>query len=58
VRFLIFAHSGCDETNSQLEMLMKLYPDIEEFKELIEPYKNLGGKINKFIQYVESNWRT
>lgn len=58
IRLLIFAHAGCDETNSQLDMLAILYPDIKEFVELKEPYENLGGKINKFIQYVENNWRT
>ena len=58
IRFLIFAHASADETNSQLDMLIKTYPEITEFKELRQEYEALGGKINKYLQYVESNWRT
>ncbi len=58
IRFLVFAHASCDEVNSQLDTLLLLYPDITGFKELKESYQNLGGKINKYIQYVENNWRT
>jgi four helix bundle protein len=58
IRFLIFAHASCDETISQLEMLTTLYPEIKEFLEIKMPYDNLGSKINKYIQYVENNWRT
>ena len=58
IRFLIFAHASCDETNSQSDMLNVLYPDIKELSELKMPYENLGGKINNYIQYVENNWRT
>jgi hypothetical protein len=32
--------------------------DEAEMKSLIESYERLGGRINKFIQYVESNWRS
>jgi len=58
IRYLIFAHASCDETNSQLDMLITLYSQIPDFQELKKEYENLGGKINKYIQYVESNWRT
>ena len=58
IRFLIFAHASCDETNSQLDMLILLYPDIHELAELKPSYENLGGKINNYIQYVEKKWRT
>ncbi len=27
------------------------------FQELIGSYEDLGGKINRFIQYVENEWR-
>lgn len=57
IRFLIFAHASCDETISQLDMLISLYPEIKEFIEIKPSYDNLGGKINKYIQYVENNWR-
>jgi len=31
------------------------YPD-QPLKQLMDQYEMLGGKINKFIQYVEENW--
>jgi hypothetical protein len=37
---------------------MELYPDLSDFTELPPEYDNLGKKINSYIQYVESNWRT
>jgi len=57
-KFLIYSHSSCDETTSQIEMIMSLYPEIKDFPPLLPEYENLGRKINSFIQYVESNWRT
>jgi len=36
-------------------MLIKLYPEINEFEELIEPYQKLSIKINNFITFVENN---
>jgi four helix bundle protein len=58
IRFLVFAHASTDETNSQLDMLIKTYPEIIEFKDLREEYEALGGRINNYLQYVEKNWRT
>ena len=58
IRFLIYAHSSCDETSSQLEMLIALYPEFAEFQSLEEEYAVLGRKINSYIDYVENNWRT
>jgi len=58
IRYLTFSHASCDEVRSQLKMMIVLYPEIEEFPELLDSYKILGKKINKFIQYVENNWRT
>jgi four helix bundle protein len=58
IRFLIFSHSSCDETLSQLEMLIVLYPEIADFQPLSDEYKILGRKINSYIDYVENNWRT
>lgn len=58
VKFLIYAQSSCDETTGQLEMLIVLYPNIADFPELLPEYENLGKKINSFLQYVETNWKT
>ena len=58
VRFLIFSHSSCDEAISQLSMINELYFDNKNLNSLLEEYEVLGAKINKFIQYVEENWKT
>ena len=58
VRFLIFAHASCDEAISQLTMISELYFEKTGINGLLEEYEILGGKINKFIQYVEENWKS
>ena len=57
IRFLIFAHSSCDESLSQLDMINELHFKERPINDLIEEYKYLGRQINKFIQYVETNWK-
>lgn len=58
IKFLTYSQSSCDEATSQLEMITDLYPDLPVFGILIAEYDHLGRKINSFIQYVESNWKT
>jgi four helix bundle protein len=58
IKFLTYAQSSCDETTSQLEMIKEIYPELQEFDNLILDFDNLGRKINSYIQYVENNWRT
>lgn len=58
IKFLIYSHSSCDESLSQLEMLVALYPEMPEFLSLSEEYTILGRKINSYIEYVDNNWRT
>lgn len=57
IRFLVFSHSSCNETLTHLEILDKIYQNDYNFKEIIEEYNNLGGKINNFTNWVESNWK-
>ncbi|MZP56456.1 MAG: four helix bundle protein [Bacteroidales bacterium] len=57
IKFLVNAHSSCDEATSQLEMLIKIYPEMPEFQPLLEEYIILGKKISTYISYVENNWR-
>ena len=57
IRFLIFAHSSCDETLSQLNMISDIHFPNNPLIDLISKYEQLGGKINRFIQYVEKNWK-
>lgn len=58
IKFLTYSQASCDETISQLEMIIKLYEEIFDWQTLIDDYIILGKKINKFIQYVEKNWRS
>jgi four helix bundle protein len=58
IKFLVYAQSSCDETTSQLEMLISLYPEKSDFEVFLPEYHELGKMINGFIQYVESNWKT
>jgi hypothetical protein len=39
-------------------MINELYFENTGINGLLEEYEVLGGKINKFIQYVEENWKT
>ena len=54
VRFLIFSQASCDEAAAQLELLLKLYPDIEFPKNIVDDCDKLGRKINKYIRFIES----
>lgn len=59
LKFLTYSHSSNDETVNHLRKIKVLYPEHEkEVSILIAEYDELGGKINKFIQYVEKQWRT
>jgi len=58
IKFMTYSHSSCDETTSQIEMITALYPEIMDFPRLLPEYENLGRKINTFIQYVETSWKT
>ena len=57
IRFLIFAHSSCDETISQLNMISDIHFPEKPLSDLITSYEQLSKQINKFIQYVEGNWK-
>ena len=57
IRFLIFSQSSCDETISQLNMISDIHFSEKPLNDLINQYEILGKQINKYIQYVESNWK-
>ena len=59
IKFLVYAHSSNDETLNHLEKLIHLYPVIMQNNlGLKKDYNNLGGKINSFIKYVETSWKS
>ena len=58
IKYLVFAQSECDETILHLEFLFETesMKDISIYQTLHTDYDLLSKKINKFIQWVESNW--
>jgi four helix bundle protein len=58
IRYLIYAQASCDEATNQATTIIDLYPKITEFGDILNDLEVLGKKINNFIQYVESNWKT
>jgi four helix bundle protein len=58
IRFLVYAHASCDETILHLNFIKDTHDlDEEEMSFFLASYDELGGKINKFLQYVEQEWR-
>ncbi len=58
VRFLIYAQASCDETETHLDFIHDSgYIAKELNSDLKEDNDKLGRKINKFIQYVEAEWK-
>lgn len=58
IKFLVYAHASCDETILHLNFIKDTQKISEkEIGYFIDAYNELGGKINKFIQYVEREWK-
>ena len=58
IKFLIYAHASCDETILHLNFIKNTHEVVEEETiSFLEEYDKLGGKINRFIQYVEKEWK-
>ena len=58
IKFLVYAHASCDETILHLNFINNIHEiDKEEIQSLFEQYDELGRKINKFIKYVENEWK-
>ena len=58
IKFLIYAHASCDETILHLSFVKDTHKlDKKGLTSLIDEYNILGSKINKFIQYVEKEWK-
>ena len=58
VKFLTYAHASCDETILHLNFINDIHKlDRDEFDYFNKAYNGLGGKINRFIKYVESEWK-
>lgn len=58
IKFLIYAHASCDETSVHLNFLNDIHASFKkEIHLFFEGYDKLGRKINKYIQYVEKEWK-
>jgi four helix bundle protein len=58
VRYLIIAHASCDETIVHLNFIKDTHDRVaEEATSFLPEYGELGSKINRFIQYVEKEWK-
>jgi four helix bundle protein len=58
IKFLVYSQASNDECTGQIETIIEIYPEISEWKKLLPEYDILGKKINKYIQYVEKNWKS
>lgn len=58
VKFLVYAQASCDETELHLKFIFASgYINDHLYETLREENGKLGRKINKFIQYVEKQWK-
>lgn len=57
IKFLVYSQASCDECLNQIETIFALYQG-KEWELLIQEYNSLGKQINRFIQYVEKNWKS
>lgn len=57
IKYLLYAHSECDETTVHLDFLFytNSWKDEQAFKRLLSEYESLSRKINNFIGWVENN---
>ena len=56
IKFLTYASASQLECRSQLEMIRRLYPNLE-CEKLISKYDLLGGKLYNFTKFVEREWK-
>lgn len=58
VKFLTYAHASCDETILHLNFIKDTHRiDEKELQIFLDAYNRLGSKTNRFIQYVETEWK-
>jgi four helix bundle protein len=58
VKFLVYAQASCDETDVHLDFIHDSgHIDDQIYNVLKAENDKLGRKINKFIQYVENEWK-
>jgi four helix bundle protein len=58
IKFLTYSQGSCDETILHLNMISDIHFPENPLTDLMNEYDLLGRKINKFIQYMEENWKS
>ena len=59
IHFLVYAQASCDETIEWVEYIRDCYPDLKcAAEEFLSRLGELGRKLNRFIQAVESGHRS
>lgn len=58
IKYLVYSHAECDETILHLNFLHETdsLKDSSVYERLRNEYDTLSKRINKFIQWVETNW--
>ena len=58
-KFLVYAHASRDETIVHLRFINDTHEEVDqgELADLLKAYDTLGAKINRFIEYVEEEWK-
>jgi four helix bundle protein len=57
IKFLVYAQASCDETEVHLDFMHESgYLNDNDYDTLVDENDKLGRKINKFTQYVETQW--
>jgi four helix bundle protein len=57
IKFLVYAQASCDETEVHLDFIHESgYLNDNDYDTLVDENDKLGRKINKFTQYVETQW--
>ena len=58
IKFLIYSHASCDEIIVHINFLNDTHESFnKDINLFLKGYDELGRKINKYIQYVEKEWR-
>jgi four helix bundle protein len=59
IRFLVFAHSSCNETIEWIEYIKDCYPDLDDKAEdMLAKLDELGRKLNSFIKAVDKSHKS
>ena len=53
IKFLVYSQASCDERTNQINMIIRIYPDLSDFNHMNDEYIILGKMINKFFNQLK-----